>query len=390
MNQVMKIFAGILIFVACQGMAQTPAPNADPTVLGLVGGAAEPAKGDDGAVTSGRYEKRKSKKRRPAQEEAPKPTPAPEVSQPMPSDAQGPQVAPLPSLGSETNSYATRPVPQPAAPSAQNGGEQSFGNRMQDLILGGDPEHIEKYRSFLDVEDIRKNIFEYATGISYFYNASSSPYYSRNYINSSPGAFLGIDIWLTPFLGIDADYRFSILNEIKDSPVNEEFANSSHSWFGLGFKFRRFFGMAQNASSLVIGLKYVEYMLSVQPNTRYRMKQNTRGPELSFKVTAPSTKNFSWSVGIVAQPFLQHEEAVAGADYKAGSTNQTAGFGASLGGEYRFSRQTRAFFNFTTMIYKSQFSGQATGLDPVTGARPTNVPVNNTFLLLDLGLRLGR
>jgi hypothetical protein len=305
----------------------------------------------------------------------------------MASDAQGPQVAPLPTLSAE--SYTSQSVPQPK-PVQRSEDAQSFGERMQDLVLGGDPEHIDKYRSFLDVEDIRKNIFEYSMGTTFIHNASTSPYYPRNYFNSSPGAFLGIDLWLTPFWGIDADYRFSILSEIKDSPVNEDFVTSSHSWFGIGMKFRRFFGLAQNSSSFVIGLKYVEYMLSVEPSAQYRMKQHTRGPELSIGVSAPSSKNYSWTFKIVAQPFLTHEEIVSTSDRRTGNGSQTAGFGASIGGEYRFSRKTRAFFTFSSMLYKSQFSGQTLAIDPITGTRPTGTPVNNAFFFLDLGLRLGR
>ena len=54
------------------------------------------------------------------------------------------------------------------------------------------------------------------------------------------------------------------------------------------------------------------------------------------------------------------------------------------------SRQTRVFFKFSMDVIKSQFSGMASGIDPVTGTSPTNVPVTDVFYMFDIGLKLGR
>ena len=93
---------------------------------------------------------------------------------------------------------------------------------------------------------------------------------------------------------------------------------------------------------------------------------------------------------MVFQPFLENVEDLNGPNVKSGQSNQTAGIGASIGGEYRMSRQTRAFFKFSTEVYKTQFSGNANAIDPVTGTTPSNVPVTNTFYMFDLGIKFGR
>ncbi len=375
----------VLLFVCSSSFSQ----QLDPSIVGMApGGRAEKNK-DDGMETS-RYVKRpkpaiKPKKFRTVANAHDDTT----LHDPSPSDAQGPVVAPLPTLTEENSHFKTDNVPQPD-PHVSEAESSGVGQRMRDLVLGGDFELIDRYRSFLDTEDIRKNIFEWTMGATYFYNSSSSPYFFRNYIASSPGAFLGLNLWITPFLGIDANYRFSILSEIKDSPTIDIYSPVSHSWFEIGVKFRRFFGISLNSSSLTFGLKYADYSMSVQPSSLSRLSQHTRGPEAEIEISVPSSKNYAWNLGFIAQPFMHHEEMVKANDLSSGTGNQTVGFGGSLGGEYRFSRQSRTFFKFTTIWYKSQFSGQTRATDPVTGGNPNGTPVNNVFYFIDFGLRLGR
>lgn len=296
-----------------------------------------------------------------------------------------PAVAPLPTLQDPTK---VNVAPQPVL--LQENPEPSFGQQVRDIFLGGDLEMVDKYRTFLDPEDIRKNIFEFNGGISYIYNTSLSSYYFRNYINVSPATFAGLSIWVTPFLSLSCNTRFSVLNETKDSPTQDSFVSTTHTWFDLGLQFRRFFGMSVNASSVVFGLRYVDYAFSVPPTASSRLKQHTRGPAVDLNVSIPSSKHYFWNFGFTAQPFLVHEETIGGTDVRAGSTNETAAVGINLGGEYRFSRQTRTFFRFSSLLYKSQFSGSASAIDPVTGARPGSVPVNNIFYILDFGVTLGK
>src|SRR6185369_3750157 len=108
-------------------------------------------------------------------------------------------------------------------------------------------------RSFLESDDIRKNLFDVTLAGSYMYNSSTSPYFFRNYLSSSPASVIGLDIWFTPFLAIDGDYRFTMMDELKDSPSQENYVSVSQSWLGVGLKFRRFFGLILNSSSFVFG-----------------------------------------------------------------------------------------------------------------------------------------
>ncbi|MDZ4676491.1 MAG: hypothetical protein SGI74_03190 [Oligoflexia bacterium] len=301
-------------------------------------------------------------------------------------ESAAPNVAPLPGLGGENFNNASAP---PAEVTGKKAEDSGMGTRMRDMLLGGELEEIDKYRSFLDSEDIRKNLFEFTISPSYIYNSSVSPYYYRNYINQSPGAFFGLNLWFTPFLGIVADYRFSMLNELKDNPTQDIYVASSHTWFNLGLKFRRFFGMALNSSSLAFTLKYADYSLSLPPNVG-RLKHGLGGVEIDIDMSIPSSKSYFWNLGLMVQPYMVHTEKVGSADVRAGQSNQTIGVGANIGGEYRFARQTRTFFKVSAIMYKSQFSGSANKTDPNTSMVPTNVPVSNVFYLFDFGVTFGR
>jgi len=306
---------------------------------------------------------------------------------PPASDLQNAQVSPLPRLNGDT--FNNDSAPEPVS-SEEREYRASFGSKMRDMFWGGDVDVIDKYRSFLDSGDIRKNIFEVAVAPEYIYDSSLSPYFFRNYNSASPGAFIGVDIWLTPFLGIDADYRTTFLSALKDSPTQDSYASVSQSWFDMGLKFRRFFGMALNSSSLTVGIRYKEYSLLPPANSQSRMKLFIQGPELTMDASIPSGKDFSWLLGVSLAPYLNQMESATSSDMSSGQSNRTVGYGASVGGEYRMSRKTRLFFKASTQVIRTLFSGTSNAQDPVSGGYPSNVPVTDSIYIFDLGVTFGR
>jgi hypothetical protein len=148
--------------------------------------------------------------------------------------------------------------------------------------------------------------------------------------------------------------------------------------------------MALNSSSFTLGLLYSVYTFSPQPNALYRVKQQTTGPQIALDLAVPSSKQFVWTFGFFTAPFVAHQESINNTDMRAGPGNTSAMFGTRVGGEFRLSRSTRAFFKITTEVYKTQFSGASIGTDPITGATATNVPVTNMFYMLDLGMKFGK
>ncbi|MBK9293477.1 MAG: hypothetical protein IPM57_03395 [Oligoflexia bacterium] len=261
---------------------------------------------------------------------------------------------------------------------------------MQDILLGGDLEKIESERSLFEKNDVRKNLFDLSIGSFYFYNHSQSTYYYRNYLSASPGAFVNLDLWVTPYLGFNSNYKFTLLNSIKDSPTAETYTTANHDWLSFGLKFRRFFGSAFENTSFSIDLNYIDKKLDIPLSSTHRVKTRSRGPQVSFNLITPSSKYFLWDFAINIQPFVLHEEFVGTSDLRSGTNNQTLGFGASIGGEYRMSRKLRTFFKFSAELYRSQFSGNALATDPINSSIPSNVVINDAYYFFNIGLIFGR
>jgi hypothetical protein len=347
----------------------------------------------NGSDSAGRYvHKPKAKKtKRMVASETPLPTPQPTV---VPAVQGQPNIGPRlnekdvePAAGTANVPAAPAPTAAPSAtPSSPQ--KQSIGGKVRDLVLGGDEATLENYRGFLDLQDIRKNFLEFTLATGYMYNTSLSSYYFKNYNNSGPVADLGADIWLTPFLGISAEYETTLLNELNDSPTQNIFVSTTQSWFDFGIKFRRFFGMAVNAPSFTLGLRYSNYQMSVPQSSLSRVQLQNAGPELDLDLTMPIGHESFLTMGLMAQPLDILSES-SGSAVRSGNGNQTIGMGASLGAEYRLSRQTTGFLKLSSLVYKSDFSGVANTADPVTGSAPSSVPVTNIFYMLNIGLRLG-
>lgn len=299
----------------------------------------------------------KKKKRVPAQEAAPQ---------------QAPQAAPT--------------ATQPATPAT----EPTTGSKFRDLMFGGDFDLMNKKRGELDPEDLRRNIFDFSVAPQYFYNHSQSNAFVRNYINSAPGAVLGVDLWLTPYLAGTVSYRFSVLDNVKDSPTADTFVQAEQNWTEFGLKWRRFYSEGADSASFAFTLKFIDHQFGVPATSNYRIKTRIKGPEVGFDLTVPSSKSFFWTAGVNFKPFLYQDEIVGNTDLRTGTGSQAVGVGASLGGEYRLSRKTRAFFNISAQLYRVQYTGTSSANDPVTGSTLTNAAVNDLYYFLDIGFKFGR
>ncbi len=307
-------------------------------------------------------------------------------------DEAGPK-APTANISVNNNQPMTRPMQEPtpeASPSPtpvpQAGG---FTNHVRDLVLGGDPDLVQSYRNFLDKQDIRKNFFEFSLATGYFYNSSNSPFFTRNYNDAAPSVDLGADIWLSPFFGVDAEYRTTLLNELNDSPTGPATVNISQSWLNLGIKFRRFFGMSANSSFFTSTLRYADFSTTVPSVSHMRVSQDTQGLEFDFDLTVPTGKRSSFNIGFMLEPLANQNEHT-GAAITSGTSSQTVGAGGNIGFNYEVSRQMIGFIKLSSLLYKTEFSGNTSISDPVAAIPLTNVPVTNAFYLLEFGLKLGR
>ncbi|MCC6278208.1 MAG: hypothetical protein IT289_09870 [Oligoflexia bacterium] len=266
---------------------------------------------------------------------------------------------------------------------------KSVGEKVEAMVLGAEPESLDQYRNSLDPEDPRRNIIELTVAPMYFYNTSTSPYAYRNYLTASPGALTGLALWLTPFLALDTKYRFTLQDDIREPGSQERFLAAQHVWVDIGLKFRRSFGAELTSPVFTFGVRYVDYNLTLAlESTRSRIQ--SRGAQIDFDAKIPSSKNYAWTVGVSLVPYLSHREISTSSLPKSGTDPQSIGYGARLGGEYLFGRNLQGFFNCSYVLEKHAFGSTATVADPLTGTTPSNTPVVNQFIFLDMGIKWGR
>jgi len=278
-----------------------------------------------------------------------------------------------------------------AKKSADDKGPGAVENvELKSFLIGGSSEEVENYKNHLDTEDIRRNMIELRGGLTYFSNISLSQYYFRNYQTGGPGGFAGVTTWLSPFLGLSGDYRFSYLNVVREEPGSENARKVSHQWFDLAAKFRRYSSISPSATSFTVNLGYSGYDFQSSAESAYRPRHSTRAMEVSMELTAPSSKKFQWVFGLGIQPLSFHTESAVASNIKSGNGSESGSVWAQVGGEYKMSRESRGFFRFRAQQYRAQFDGTANTTDPVTGTTPSNVSVSNNFLFFDLGFVLGR
>jgi len=279
-------------------------------------------------------------------------------------------------------------------PTVQNkktdqGDDSNLFSQARDAVVGGSPEALEEYRSFLPPDDPRRNMIELKVAPILLYNDSNSSYWYRSYQMFAPGYFFGSDIWVTPLFGLNASYTKTVTGSINDSSTTNNFVPASQEWLTLGLRFRRFYGYGKNVPMLTVGLDYREYDFRIPGGDPQRVGLKTTGARLLFETNIPSSNRYSWVYDVEVTPFNQHQEISAG-NPQSGTDNQTFGFGLGIGGEYKLARTSRMFYKISYFLERSQFSGAATRADPNTGVIPSNVPVNNAFTMFQFGYIWGR
>ena len=346
------------------------------------------------ADSSDHYVHKPKKKKRSIASEDPSASPTPTPSGTPGSSSPTPSPAFTPSAMPRLMPTAT-PVPE-ASPSSSPGKTPApvltgpnFSSKVRDMILGGDADLIQNYKNFLDTQDVRKNFFDLGVSGGYFYNSSTSPFFTRNYNDAAPTLDVDADIWFSPFFGFNAEYRTTLLNEVTDSPTGPSTVNISQNWLDLGLKFRRFFGMNANAPVFTSGVRYSNFSMTVPSVSQTRVSQQTQGLEFDFNLAVPIAKFTSLDFGFMLEPIASQTEHT-GAPITSGSSNQTLGAGVNVAVDYRVTRQMIGFVKLSSLLYKSEYSGSTSINDPVAGVPLTNVPVTNVFYLVEFGLRFGR
>lgn len=266
----------------------------------------------------------------------------------------------------------------------------SVGDQVRDLVMGGNEQALDRYRGLLHPNDSRNNLIEITVAPIYLYNHSSSNYWYREHFSSSPGILLGTKLWLSPFFGVQGEFKSSFGASIaKQSDVPNRL-EATHQWLDLGIRFRRYFGLSRRSPGLIFGLDFSDYQMKVPKISDTRVGTSTTGVRLSVEAILPKSPHYSWVLGGEWIPKGGHKEINTQLDLKSGTGPTSETVGLWFGGQHNFDRYNQVFWKLSHRVENNLFDGQASLADPVTGQQPEGVSVTNSTTIFHFGYTWGK
>ncbi|MGZ3774207.1 MAG: hypothetical protein ACXWQ7_18970 [Bdellovibrio sp.] len=368
-------------------------------------------------ITSGRYEIRKVKTRRPASEE----------SETVVTDSDGIKVHTLNSkeldeekkrkdaeqlavseaqkkavekIEKQTN--AKKPeslhdigsvrMPEQISANAEQSveiSEPSIKEQAESLFSSKAQEIYNFYREQIHPDDTRNNRVELEVSPVIAYIDSQSNYSYRTYQSLFNGVKIKPDVWFTPRIGVTGQFMFSLGADVDLINSNRSRIPVKHEFVDLGLNFRTFFGVSRQSNSVELSILHSDAKMTVPSDNTSRSGLKSQGFGVGLKTRVPSSINYAWTMTGTFYPRLQHEESEAGALTKSGSSQESSRLGLEFGGEWKLSRENQILWNVGASVERNTFDGAAESADPHTGLIPSNVSVTKSLYLFSLGYRWG-
>lgn len=266
-------------------------------------------------------------------------------------------------------------------PSLQQQAESLFSNKTEDIY--------EFYREQVHPEDSRNNRVELEVNPLIAYMDSQSNYSFRDYTSLFNGFKIKSNIWFTPRIGVTGQILSSLAADVDSVNADRSRIPVKFEFFDLGLNFRTFFGVSRKASSVEFSLLYNDDKMTVPNTNTSRARLKTSGLGVAVKNRIPSSANYAWVVGGSFFPSLQHIESETGAAVTSGTSQESARLGVEFGGEWKFSKENQILWNLNSSVERNIFDGAAQSPDPSTGLTPSNVSVTNALYMFSLGYRWG-
>lgn len=241
-----------------------------------------------------------------------------------------------------------------------------------------------------EADDFRLNIIDIGLAAGFLSNRSDSIYSFRRYATASPLMVVNADIWPRPDWGFTLDYSASMNADLENLATTQSELPAVHQRLGGGIQSRQMFSYDQHSPLLMYGLYYSDYRLSVPLNAIERGRLRTTG--LSFRVNlyTPTEKGTFWEWGVELSPNLHHQEESTMLTLRSGQSVETASIAMQMGSHYRLSKGQEFFWRMRAVFEKNHFRGVAAVTDPLSGAIPENISVENLFVYWVMGVTWGQ
>lgn len=259
--------------------------------------------------------------------------------------------------------------------------------QVRDLILGGTPEDISEAKNQIHPQDPRANLLEIQIAPAYFYNGSESTYSYRDYSSHGPGLGLGMNVWLTPFFGLQSRFFTSVSSSVRSGGTN--MVPMDVQAFEGGIRFRKHFGYSRKAAHLNWGIDYHDEINKINNEATTLRGRKSAGLSVSLEAVMPTSVSYAHTFQVDIRPRLQHSEKGGAEGVKSGNKAETNALSLSVGGQWTLDRRNQVFWKSEYSVERNLFKGEASQPDPATGLTPDGVSVTNSLLMFSFGFRWG-
>lgn len=259
--------------------------------------------------------------------------------------------------------------------------------QVKELILGGSIQDIDDYRKSIHPEDPRANTISISIAPAFYYNGSSSGYSYRRYHSNGPGIGLGMNMWLTPFFGVQSKFFSSVSASQRSGGVNEVPTDIQN--FEAGIRFRKYFGATRKAPQLSWGVDYHDGMNKISRESTTSVGRKSAGLSLALEGEVPTSNIYSHIFQLDIRPRLKHHESSTGIEARSGTKNETNSLGLTVGGQWNLDRHNQVFWKTQYLIERNLFDGAASRVDPHTNVTPDGVSVTNSMVIFYFGFKWG-
>ncbi len=305
------------------------------------------------------------------------PPPQPPIVAPITAPVVPPKTAPEP--------IKEEPAPSPLVQTPAEPTPVTM--QVKELILGGSTQDIDDYRKAIHPEDPRANTISISIAPGYYYNGSSSGYSYRRYHSNGPGIGLGMNMWLTPFFGVQSKFFSSVSASQRSGGVNEVPTDLQN--FEAGIRFRKYFGASRKAPQLSWGIDYHDGINKISKESTTSIGRKSSGLSLALEGEVPTSNIYSHLFQLDIRPRLKHHERSTGVEARSGVKNETNALGLAVGGQWTLDRRNQVFWRGQYLVERNLFDGSASRQDPHIGVTPDGVNVTNTMVIFYFGFKWG-
>ncbi len=282
----------------------------------------------------------------------------------------------------------TNPLPQvtPTPPASKKNPPKSV--KEVEVVVPSPTAVVNEQGGYEDIPyDIKKNLVEVQTEAFIVYNDSNSFYKFRDYNTFAQGLGVGVDVWVTPDIGIETSYKTTV-NATMNGLDHSTQLKYSETWIDFAIEIRSEFEAARSPY-FITKLGYSDHQKKTPIDNVDRATLRTTGPIIEFETFLPTSNTQVWNLSLEVNPFQTHKEKAVGANLGSGDRAKTWLWGVGVGSRTVFNRKYQFNWSLDYSCEKIVFDGASRQANPWPGTTLTDVSIMNSLLFFNIGFVWG-